>query len=180
MKKLGGSPRGVAPVSRLLLQGLGRRRLSVCYALSLFSSVLRKSRFLRYFREFRCVTWCLWTARAPRRTPRARVGAGCRNKRPRLGLRAVAFRSMLQVGTNTQTHKHAHARARTNTHTHATRAHTHARTPHARGGVARFARTKNVARLRARVTPQPTKDGHLTPSPPHPLPPPYHTPGGFS
>ena len=193
LKKLGGSPRGVAPISR-------------------FTSGVQAP-FLRYFREFRCVTWCLWTARAPRRTPRARVGAGCRNKRPRLGLRAVAFRSMLQVGTNTQTHKHAHARARTNTHTHATRAHTHARahalarvsthththahtththahtrthahtharTPHARGGVARFARTKNVARLRARVTPQPTQDGHLTPSPPHPLPPPYHTPGGFS
>ena len=208
---------GVAPISRFT-SGVQAPSSFVRYALRFFSSVSKKSRFLRYFREFRCVTWCLWTARAPRRTPRARVGAGCRNKRPRLGLRAVAFRSMLQVGTNTQTHKHAHARARTNTHTHATRAHTHARTPHARahalarvsthththahtththahtrthahthartpharGGVARFARTKNVARLRARVTPQPTQDGHLTPSPPHPLPPPYHTPGGFS
>ena len=130
LKKLGGSPRGVAPISRFT-SGV-QAPSSVRYALRFFSSVSKKSRFLRYFREFRCVTWCLWTARAPRRTPRARVGAGCRNKRPRLGLRAVAFRSMLQVGTNTQTHKHAQARAHKHAHTRHARTHPRAHTTRAR------------------------------------------------
>ena len=50
------------------------------------------SQFLREFRESHGVTWCLWTARAPRRTPWALFGAWCRNKRSLLVPRFLSAR----------------------------------------------------------------------------------------
>ena len=93
--------------------------LSVCVCVCLSSLSVQAtalSQFLREFRDSRGVTWCLWTARAPRRTPWALFGAWCRNKRSLLVSRQGC------VTNGPVRHRHTRARVSHTTHTHT---HTH-------------------------------------------------------